>query len=87
MRELILKMSMSIDGFVADLDSGNEMDIRQGRGGERLDRGDRVERQLAHHGQPQLPRHGRLLADLHGGVRAADEPDSQGRFLRAGRRS
>ena len=44
-----------------------------------------MERQPAHHGQPHLPRHGRLLADLHGGVRAADEPDTQGRLLKASR--
>ena len=43
-----------------------------------------MERQPAHHGQPQLPGHGPLLADVHHGVRAADEPDSEGGLFQTG---
>jgi riboflavin biosynthesis pyrimidine reductase len=43
-----------------------------------------MEREPAHHGQPQLRRHGRLVADLYRPVRGADEPDPQGRLLRQG---
>jgi riboflavin biosynthesis pyrimidine reductase len=59
------------------------MGVRQWPGGKGLDRGDRVESQLAHHGQPHPPRHGRPLADVYRSVRASDEPDTQGHLLKA----
>jgi hypothetical protein len=53
-RNLIFKMAMSIDGFVSDLDGRNTWMFGpdQGEGpGRRI----YLERQPAHHGQPQLP--------------------------------
>ena len=53
MRDLILKMSISIDGFVSDLDGTNTWMFGSDQEFEGLGRRDHMERQPAHYGQPQ----------------------------------
>jgi hypothetical protein len=55
MRDLILKMSISIDGFVGGPDGGIKWVFGSDQEAKVLDRRDRMERQPAHYGQPDLP--------------------------------
>ena len=79
MRDLILKMSMSLDGFVGG-PTTRSTGSSPTTGGDRLDRGDGLERRRSHHGQPHVRRHGRVLADFDRSVRAADERDPESRL-------
>ena len=55
MRDLILKMAISIDGFVSDLDGRNRWMFGADQEAKAWGVEIYMERQPAHYGQPQLP--------------------------------
>jgi hypothetical protein len=82
MSSLVLKMSVSLDGYVAppDRSTGWEAAGRSPRRRE-LDPRDREQRRGAPHGCHHLHQVGRLLAQRPGAVRKADERHPQSRVL------
>ena len=84
MRELILKMFMSLDGFVGSTDGDpswmiNPDPVAKAWGIERA-----WDTSLHVVGSRTFQDVGRLLADLDRRVRRPDEPDSQGRLFQTG---
>ena len=86
MASLVLKMSVSLDGYVAPADGSTDW-VAAGRSddGAQLDGRDREQRRRAPHRCRHLRGVGRLLARRLRAVRQADERDPQGRVLRLAR--
>ena len=86
MASLVLKMSVSLDGYVAPIDGSTDWIAAGGSAdAPQLDRRDREQRQRAPHRCRHLHRVGRLLAQRLRAVRQANERDPQGRVLELAR--